>query len=106
MTAGSTCSGIQLDIPGGYAYNFVAVSLKDTLQSAFFNVRMANDFIVALTAYNDNYDPNTLYEIDIGGWGNQKSAIRYDSVAIVQDPSKYKSDEDSLTLRRYSNYFP
>jgi len=75
-TEGSNCSGIQLDIPGPYAYTYVAVSIQESLQSAFFDVRMPHDFIVALTEYDDQFADQTLYEIVIGGWGNTQSAIR------------------------------
>jgi hypothetical protein len=79
---GSSSSGLWIDIPGEYNYIQAAVDLLPTLQSAIFFVRIPNDFIVVLSEFDGIYDDNTFYEIDIGGWHNLQSAIRYISVYI------------------------
>jgi Farnesoic acid 0-methyl transferase len=73
---GSPCSGVQLEIPGIYIYNGVAISITQQVKWIFFSVKMANDFFIAFTTSEGSFIQGSMYEINIGGWKNQKTAIR------------------------------
>jgi hypothetical protein len=76
MSKGSTAIRVQVEIPNHYGYRQVAIDLVPTVQYALFNIKLSNDFLLAMTQYNDVYNANTLYEINIGGQSNTKSVIR------------------------------
>jgi len=67
---------VQVNVPTQNQYSRVPVDLLPTLKSVLLNVKMPNDFFVALTQYEDDYTVNTIYEIDIGAYQNTKSVIR------------------------------
>jgi len=71
------CSGVRIELPNTYVYLSVPLNLSLAVQSAFFNVRLSNDFFVALTQYGDIlYDSGEMYEINVGGYQNTRCEIR------------------------------
>lgn len=67
---------VMITIPPVNQYNRVIGMNMSTRQSIVVAARMSNDLFVGLTRDPDSYTANTMYEIIIGGYFNQRSWIR------------------------------
>ncbi|XP_072042584.1 C-type mannose receptor 2-like [Amphiura filiformis] len=85
--------------PDAYRYQYVWPAIPVGATSFTFSVRGTNDVHIALSPING--DAQTMYEIVIGGWANQNSAIRLCKQCTAQT---YISTPGFLTATEYREF--
>lgn len=75
--SGPTFQMDTVNFTGVYRYHRVNINLMPTSQAILLYSKVPNDQYIGLTQSKDIYEPNSMYEIVISGWGNTRSVIRF-----------------------------